>query len=150
MSCVSVCVWKWLFRKCYLVVGVGWNNSFGLQRDRRDHFSGRKHSQSNYTSTGSWFTCTHTGCAPRTAAPPPRASWRRFSSAAHTTTQVSIIYESALKASALGWSVCPSRYLHGERVRERRNTLQGFVGAAAAASSQWHAGRDEEVVRLPR
>lgn len=50
----------------------------------------------------------------------------------------------------LGWSVRPSRYLHGERVRERGNALQGFVGAAAAASSQRHAGRDEEMVRLPR
>lgn len=51
--------------------------------------------------------------------------------------------------SADGWDGA-SRYLHGERVRERGNTLQGFIGAAAAASSQRHAGRDEEVVRLPR
>lgn len=43
-----------------------------------------------------------------------------------------------------------SHQLHGERVREQRNAFQGFVGTAAAASPQRHAGWDEKMMRLPR
>lgn len=46
--------------------------------------------------------------------------------------------------------VCLRVYLHGECVRERRNTLQGLISAAAATSPHRDAGRDEEMVRLPR
>lgn len=38
--------------------------------------------------------------------------------------------------------------LHGERVREQGDALQGLVGAATAASPQRHAGWDEKTMRL--
>lgn len=41
-------------------------------------------------------------------------------------------------------------YLHGECVCEQGNTLQGLVSTAATTPPHRHAGRDEEMVRLPR
>lgn len=52
--------------------------------------------------------------------------------------------------SRWGFSAGVRPYLHGECVCERGNTLQGLVRATAATAPHRHAGRDEEVVGLPR
>lgn len=67
-----------------------------------------------------------------------------------THTQTKLASPTHLTRHRLGLSAPASGYLHGERVRERGNTLQGFIGAAASASPQRNAGRHEEMVRLPR
>lgn len=69
----------------------------------------------------------------------------------HTHTQTTrLASPTYLTRHRLGLSAPVSGYLHGERVRERGNTLQGFIGAAASASPQRDAGRHKEMVRLPR
>lgn len=146
-------MWPWqeTQTESYLVVGVGWSGSLNLHKDTTDGVSKNQKKVQ--------WGCD-TAVVPRAVDLLPALTLAVLDEGQldelvlHVGGPHQLRTDQKMNCSGqlLGTEAvkfaCLGRYLHGERVREQGDALQGLVGAATAASPQRHAGWDEKTMRL--
>lgn len=139
--------WLWL---SYLVVAVGWSGSLDLHKNATDTVSKRRSEVVTLRSRWErliYYLHSHWLCSTKD---------NSMSSCFMNEVFISCVQNRKTSRSGRRFCTeaikfaCPGWYLHRERVCERGDALQSLVSAAAAASSQRHAGRDEKAVSLSR